>query len=91
VQKRLDNATIAGLLAKDKERKPKQPKDVTEPRDYQTWFKLRTTVRENGCENPNCHDPRPKSDYGTGVVYQIKGQFICRYCFLEGYLSERAS
>lgn len=45
------------------------------------------------CWNPNClddtriKDPNdPKFDRGIYVVSQVKGQWICRYCYLGGYL-----
>ena len=39
------------------------------------------------CWNPNCVDPRNKeTDFGANIVYEVKGQMICRYCYLDGYL-----
>ncbi len=74
----LDLETIGKLLAQDKQqtRTPRQKKDVTEPREYATWWRLRTRIREEGCENPNCNDPRPGTDKGTNIVYQIKGKYM---------------
>jgi hypothetical protein len=44
----------------------------------------------NACWNPNCMDrTRDKdTDRGAQIVYEVKGQNICRYCYLGGYLSE---
>lgn len=61
--------------------------DPTEVREGQVWFKLSHHISETGCSNPNCVDPRPKTDKGTKVVAEVKGQMICRYCFLDGYLT----
>ncbi len=61
--------------------------DPTLVREYQTWFKLSHHIREEGCDNPNCNDPRIKeTDRGTNVVVQIKDKWVCRYCFLDGWL-----
>lgn len=38
------------------------------------------------CWNPNCIDPRDPGDKGTQALTEVKGQMICRYCFLDGYL-----
>lgn len=83
----LDPDMITKLLAQETERKPRQAKDVTEPRVYGTWWKLRHTIREEGCENPDCVDTRPKGDVGSNVVALVKGKHMCRYCFLGGWLS----
>lgn len=61
--------------------------DPTEVRETVVWFKLSHHISESGCSNPNCVDPRPKTDLGVNTVAEIKGQMICRYCFLDGYLS----
>lgn len=90
---------IASILKdnKTRERTKRTPKDVTEPREVTVWFKLRHHVADfehNGeevvphCENPNCNDPRPSNDRGRNVVSVVKGKMMCRYCFLEGWLSE---
>lgn len=60
--------------------------DPTAIRELQTWFKLDHHIREEGCENPNCVDPRPKTDKGTNIVSRVKDTWICRYCFIDGYL-----
>lgn len=60
--------------------------DPTQVRTYQVWFKLNHHMREEGCDNPNCIDPRPKTDKGVKVCAAVKDKFICRFCFLDGYL-----
>lgn len=41
----------------------------------------------SACWNPNCLDPRNKeTDMGANIVAEVKGQWICRYCYLDGYL-----
>lgn len=75
------------LLKEDKARGGGRTKaDPTATRDLQTWFKLSHHIKESGCENPECVDPRPKTDKGTNIVAEVKGQMICRYCFISGYL-----
>lgn len=66
--------------------------NTLEPRDYATWYnpKLQLQIREEGCSNPNCKDPRPHAtDYGTNIVAEFKGEFMCRYCFLDGWLRNK--
>ena len=61
--------------------------DPTLVRESTTWFKLSHRIREEGCENPNCNDPRRGTDdKGVNVVVYIKDKAICRYCFLDGWL-----
>ena len=63
-------------------------RDPTEVRELGTWMKLNHRIKVEGCENPECIDPRPKdTDAGVQIVVEVKGQFICRYCFLNNYLS----
>jgi len=57
-------------------------------RDYRTWFKLATSMIEEGgepikCENPNCQDPRPGD---LQVCATINNRLMCRFCFLDGWL-----
>lgn len=77
--------------------------DPTEPREVNVWFKLphhlctsdcehrtnenKQSREEKACWNPECADPRSEDDRGANVVAEIKGQWVCRYCFLAGYLS----
>lgn len=44
----------------------------------------------NACWNPNCLDKtrNKETDRGANVVYNVKGQQLCRYCYLGGYLKE---
>jgi hypothetical protein len=87
----LDMDTINKLLARpEQKRGPRQKKDVTEPREYKTWWGLRHVIREEGCDNPDCVDPRPKLNANgkPNVTAEIKGKWLCRYCFLDGYLSD---
>ena len=65
--------------------------DPTEIREIQVWFKLNHHIREEGCENPECSDPRPATDNGVNIVAEVKGKWICRYCFLDGYNAVPAS
>ena len=81
----LDKEMARIFLAESTTRGPK--KDPTEPREIQVWFKLDQFLREAGCENPDCNDPRPETDQGTQVVAQVNGKYMCRFCFLDGYLS----
>lgn len=59
----------------------------TEPREIGIWYKQDHMLRDSGCTNPNCTDPRPRSDSGRQVVIEFKGEFMCRFCFLDGWLS----
>ena len=39
------------------------------------------------CWNPDCLDhTRKPDDRGMNMIVEVKGQWICRYCFLGGYL-----
>lgn len=75
--------------------------DPTSVREINVWFKLphhichndcehrkeKTGNPERGCWNPDCVDPRsPETDRGVWVVVKVKEQWVCRYCFLAGYL-----
>lgn len=89
----LTNDKIAELLTKTSTgRGPKGP--VTEPRIPDVWFKLHAVIREEGCDNPECEDPRTKPEQGktngTNIVVVIKEKHMCRYCFLAGWLSDVA-
>lgn len=97
----LSEEQVKALLAiKPKTRTKKDAVDLTtvESRDQQTWFKLPHRMQtDNGevqhCDNPNCNDPRVSHEdteaarkQGT-VVAMIGDKRICRYCFLEGWLT----
>ena len=46
-------------------------------------------INPDGCSNPNCvDDTRPQSDPGRQIVYKMGNEFICRECFLAGWLSD---
>lgn len=83
--KRLTQEEMAAALTSGRSRGPR--KDPTEPRETGTWFKLNHTMREEGCENPQCEDPRDADDVGRKAVALIKEKYMCRYCFLSGWLS----
>lgn len=69
-----------------------KPKTPTEPRELATWFKLDHMLWEDGCSNPNCvDDTRPHGDPGRIIVYKMGDEYICRECFLAGWLSENAA
>lgn len=77
--------------------------DPTAERTIKNWFKLNhhmcgtscehrseTLNLNNGCAcwNPNCKDTRdPDNPQSLRIVVLVKDQYICRYCFLTGYLS----
>jgi hypothetical protein len=64
----------------------RKPKDPTEPREYNTWWKLEQ--RFGDCDNPNCLDDRPhRVQEGNTMVALVKEKSICRICFLDGWLS----
>jgi aspartate carbamoyltransferase regulatory subunit len=91
----LDPEKIARLLAKKNAPKVRRSKNApdTSIRDMETWFKLQTRMMNNEtkellkCENPNCVDKRHKGI----LVAEVNGQFMCRYCFLDGWLNEGAN
>jgi len=76
--------------------------DITLNRDIRVWMKLshhfctpdcehRTASNNSSdgkraCWNPNCVDPRPTDDRGICAVAQVAGVYMCRFCFLDGWL-----
>jgi hypothetical protein len=69
----------------------KKPRGLTtEPREIGVWYKQNHLLRERGCDNPDCKDPRDANDRGRRIVIQINDKYLCRYCFLEGWLSPNA-
>lgn len=72
--------------------------DNTEDRQINVWFKLNHHLCMSDCEhraqspttkacwNPQCVDTRSPDDRGTNIVAKVHDQYICRYCFLDGYL-----
>lgn len=78
---------IKALLAQPQRRRKKNEID-TSVRDYQTWFKLSGKLFDESspdgrthCSNPNCIDTRSQQ-----MVNNINGVFMCRRCFLDGYM-----
>jgi hypothetical protein len=64
------------------------PKGIsTEPRDIQVWYRQDHILSDDGCSNPNCIDPRTHSDNGRKIVIKLQDQQMCRFCFLDGWLS----
>lgn len=80
----LSNDEIKDLLATSRGRGTKV--DPTRFRDIGTWFKLDHFIKEDGCDNEECLDSRPKTDLGTNIVTVVKGRACCRVCFLAGWL-----
>lgn len=80
--KPISEDAVKALLASTRQSKV----DPTETRDISTWFTLNHHSREEECDNPDCIDTRKKGDRGRKIVVKVKGQFMCRYCFLDGWL-----
>lgn len=67
--------------------------DKTEPRTMDNWWKQEHQIiyrpdhpkLDVKCTNPQCKDTRP--DDKTILLARVKDTLICRYCFLDGYLS----
>lgn len=85
--KPLDPSQIANLL------KPtRAPKGLTtEPRVIEVWYKQNHIFKEEGCDNPNCTDTRPRGDRGRSIMAKVGDKLMCRFCFLAGWLSPNAS
>lgn len=83
--KKLEGHEVAALLSGSRNTSVKA--DPTEPRNTDTWFKLNAIIRESGCENLQCVDTRPRTDRGVNVVADVRGTFMCRFCYLDGWLS----
>ena len=83
---------IKALLALPEKKRggPRKKGIDTEVREYKTWFLLAHKMLDDEtgelakCENPNCPDAR--DPYKT-VVAMVSGQFMCRICFLNGWLA----
>lgn len=90
-QKPLDLKAIAGLVAEeDKREKEKITQKIrnkqypTEPRDYETWFRLSTRFADCSMGD-SCIDPRvDRTKTGHTMVAMVNGSEICRFCFLAG-------
>lgn len=69
-------------------------KDSSEPRTTDNWwrqihhFLYRPDFPEIDikCSNPDCGDPRPEER--AILLAEVKNTLMCRYCFLNGYLSD---
>lgn len=90
-QKPLDVNALQGLVAKEEEREKKERTAKirnkafpTEPRDFDTWFRLQTRFAD--ChQGEACIDPRVDRQLtGHTMVAMVNGSEICRYCFLAG-------
>ncbi len=44
----------------------------------------------NACWNVDCmdHTRNKETDRGANIVAEVKTQYICRYCYLGGYLEQ---
>src|SRR5215472_5014034 len=94
----LDPAKIRELLARKQAAprrtggRPKSKQRDPNDRSYKAWFALsseilnKETNEPRRCENPSCIDPRPPRHGGQFVV-EINGKMMCRYCFVEGWLT----
>jgi|SRR5580765_3739085 len=80
-------------------RGPSKKLELLDTRIVTNWFKLshhlcmpscehrQNAPGDRACWNPNCEDhTRTSNDRGTMIVVEVKGQWICRYCYLAGYL-----
>jgi len=96
----LDPQKIKELLAKKAAprrsgggggRRSKKERDPND-RSFKAWFALsqeiinKDTNEPLRCENPSCIDPRPPVHGGQFVV-EVNGKLMCRYCFVEGWLT----
>jgi hypothetical protein len=73
-------------------------KEDTSVRLVNVWFKLQHHIcmpdcahrtdspTGNACWNPECVDPRERTDRGVNVVALVNEKWMCRYCFLNGWL-----
>jgi hypothetical protein len=92
----LTKEQIDALLAKKAARTRGGGRKKNEPnvddRTYQTWFKMIHKLIDDdtgemlNCSNEHCVDPRDRTNGQTCI--NIKGQWVCRYCFMDGWLIE---
>ena len=90
----LDPEKIARLMALKNKPKVRRGGRKSGPdtsvRTTETWFALQhrfmdyETKQTLKCENPECHDPR----HSGILVVEVNGTFMCRYCFLDGWLTD---
>ena len=67
--------------------------DSSEPRTTDNWWKQTHHLLyrpdhpelDIKCSNPNCADNRPEER--AILLAEVKDTLMCRYCFLNGYLS----
>lgn len=64
---------------------PKTRKSKRFARDHRTWFYV-IQKSLGTCDNTGCKDPRKKKL--VHVWTNPDGINMCRYCFLDGWLSE---
>lgn len=90
----LSNERIKELLAlKNAPKKGRSGKPKFDPNDrsFKAWFALQHQLYDHDtgdptfCENPDCVDTRDKT-HGQSVG-DFNGTKICRFCFLEGWLT----
>src|SRR5215472_8116871 len=89
----LTASEIAELLASKGQRRGGGKKDPTEPRVIDNWWHqdhhfINRDDSKLECMNVNCQDPR-KNDPRVRVfiLAMVKERLMCRYCFLDGWLS----
>jgi hypothetical protein len=90
--KELSPQEIAALVAGIGKRGRRS--DSSEPRTTENWWKQthHLLYRPDNpdldikCSNPDCSDYRPEDK--AILLGEIKGTLMCRYCFLNGYLSD---
>ena|SRR5947208_13218932 len=100
--KPLSSDEIGKLLKQEAESPTKRVNKKAELLEFRlinNWFKLNHHLCTPDCEhrkhaangracwNPGCKDPRSVTDRGMMIVTEIKGQQVCRYCYLAGYLT----
>lgn len=68
-------------------------RDTSEPRTTDNWWHQTHRLIHRPsypdidvkCANTQCPDPRP--DDVSIILGEVKGTLMCRYCFLDGWLS----
>lgn len=90
--KQLSAKEIADLVAGVGKRGGRKS-DSSEPRTTENWWKQihHLLYRPDNpeldikCSNSECADSRPEDK--AILLGEVKGTLMCRYCFLNGYLS----
>lgn len=88
----LSTEEIMDLLANSGRR---TKRDTSEPRTMDNWWPQTHHILYRPdhpelnikCSNPDCGDPRPEDK--TILLAEVKGTLMCRYCWLNGYLSDK--